>query len=57
MAGVTHNAGCFVGEAGPVNVQEGGEWDTDDPFSSLHHALQGLAVGSSEAPIQGRRLL
>ena len=48
MAGVTHNAGCFVGEAGSVDVQEGGERDTDDPTSSL--ALQGLAVGSSAAP-------
>ena len=51
MAGVTHNAGCFVGEAGSIEVQEGGERDTDDPTRSLHCALQGLAVGCSAAPV------
>ena len=49
MAGV--NAGCFAGEAGSIEVQEGGEWDADDPTSSLHCALQGLAVDCSAAPI------
>ena len=46
MAGVPHNAGCSAGEAGAVD-----EWDTDDPSSSLHSALQGLAVGCNAAPI------
>ena len=49
-AGVTHNAGCFAGEAGSIDVQEGG-WDADDPTSSIHCALQGLKVGCSAAPI------
>ena len=29
-----------AGEAGSIDVQEGGEWDSDDPTSSLHCAEQ-----------------
>ena len=43
---------AFAGEAGSIDVQEGGERDTDDLItSSLHCALQSLVVGCSAAPI------
>ena len=41
---------AFAGEAGSIDVQEGGERDTDDLMtSSLYCALQSLVVGCSAA--------
>ena len=36
---------------GSIDVQEGGEWGTDDLTSSPPGAQQGLAVGTSAAPM------
>ena len=40
VAGVAHNRGSFLGEAGGVCILQGGEWGTNDLSSCVHYALQ-----------------
>ena len=46
---ITHNCGRLAGEAGGVNVLQGGEWSTNNPSSCVHYALQGFPIIFSAA--------
>ncbi len=45
MGGITCNAEGFEGEAGAVDVLEGGERDTNDLHRCSYYPLKGLAAG------------
>lgn len=42
-----------AGEAGEVNVQEGGQQDSSDFAGCIHYALQCLLAGSGAASVPG----
>ena len=44
VACVLDNHQCFAGEAGGVNVLQGGEWCSNDLLRCVHNALERLPV-------------
>ncbi len=50
LGGVLHGTICFAGASCKENVQDGGEWGTDDLCSCVHCPLEGLAVCCTTEP-------